>query len=85
MTTESTETKPRKPRRQIRFKGKEMRRIRIQNLMSQRYLAKHAGVGVATIYRLENGETEAAWLQTIQKLARVLRVKPDKLYEIVDD
>jgi transcriptional regulator with XRE-family HTH domain len=51
--------------------------------LTQRGLADRAGVGSATIARLELGS--AAYPGTIQKLARGLKVKPEDLLDEPDN
>jgi transcriptional regulator with XRE-family HTH domain len=50
--------------------------------LTQREIAQRAGVGSATVARLELGE--AAYPSTIRKLARGLKVKPEDLLDEPD-
>ena len=50
--------------------------------LTQRELASKAGVGSATIARLETGS--ATYATTIRKLARALKVKPEDLLDEPD-
>lgn len=55
-----------------------MKQLREDNVLSQRELARMAGLTHMTVWRLENGYTEAH-PQTIRKIAGVLGVKPREL------
>jgi len=46
--------------------------------LSQQELARLAGLSRESIIKLEAGRD--AWPQTVRKLARALRVKPEDLY-----
>ncbi len=52
--------------------------LRQERVLSQRELARMAGLTHATVWRLENGYKEAH-PQTIRKLAGVLGVEPKEL------
>lgn len=56
----------------------KLKRLREDRVLSQRELARMAGLTHVTIWRLENGFTEAH-AQTIRKLAEVLGVEPREL------
>jgi transcriptional regulator with XRE-family HTH domain len=56
----------------------KLKRLRQENVLSQRELARMAGLTQMTIWRLENGFTEAH-PQTIRKLAGALGVEPKEL------
>ena len=56
----------------------KLKRLREDRVLSQRELARMAGLTHVTIWRLENGFTEAH-AQTIRKLAEVLEVEPREL------
>ncbi|CAA9318461.1 MAG: hypothetical protein AVDCRST_MAG93-5624 [uncultured Chloroflexia bacterium] len=56
----------------------KLRHLREENVLSQRDLARLAGLTHATVWRLENGPAEAH-PGTIRKLARALRVEPNEL------
>jgi len=55
-----------------------LKQLREDNVLSQRELARMAGLTHMTVWRLENGYTEAH-PQTIRKIAGVLGVKPREL------
>ena len=57
-----------------------LRAIRERSALTQQELADLAGVGRATIVRVEAGDREP-FPRTIRKLARALRVKPADLME----
>jgi DNA-binding XRE family transcriptional regulator len=57
-----------------------LRDMRIRAALSQRDLAKKAGVAHTTIVRLEGGNPNVTPL-TLRKLARALDVKPTDLWE----
>ena len=61
----------------MRLRLKEMRE---SQYLSQRDLAKKAGVGEATIVRLEQ-EKHQPTFQTIRRLAAALGVEPSELVE----
>ena len=56
----------------------KLKRLREDRVLSQRELARMAGLTHVTVWRLENGFTEAH-AQTIRKLAEVLEVEPREL------
>lgn len=56
----------------------KLKQLREENVLSQRELARRAGLTQMTVWRLENGFTEAH-PQTIRKIARVLGVEPREL------
>lgn len=60
--------------------GSLVRRIRLELAMSQRDLAKVAGVRPATVSDAENGAE--CRLETIRALARALGVKPTDIAKI---
>ena len=51
--------------------------LRLKRAFSQEWLAKEAGVGRATIARLELGKP--ARIETVRRLAEALRVEPEEL------
>jgi transcriptional regulator with XRE-family HTH domain len=59
-------------------KPSRLKEIRESNLVTQEELSLRAGVGVATISRIEGGHTEPHF-RTIRKLAKALGVKPQEL------
>lgn len=56
----------------------KLKELREERALSQRELAKEAGITHNTIYRIENGQTHA-WPRTIRKLAKALGVEPKEL------
>lgn len=56
----------------------KLKRLREERVLSQRELARISGLTHATVWRLENGSTEAR-PATIRKLAGVLEVEPAEL------
>lgn len=58
--------------------GKRIRINRKKKKMTQEAVAESAGIHVSTLGRIERGESNAP-LQTINKIAQVLRVKPKEL------
>jgi len=55
-----------------------LKTLRSEHVLTLRELAQEAGVSKDTIWRLENGHSEAH-PSTIRKLARALRVQPKEL------
>jgi len=55
-----------------------LRTLRVENVLTLRELAEAAGVSKDTIWRLENGHSEAH-PSTIRKLAKTLGVQPKEL------
>ena len=55
-----------------------LRALRVENVLTLRELAEAAGVSKDTIWRLENGHSEAH-PSTIRKLAKTLGVEPKEL------
>jgi transcriptional regulator with XRE-family HTH domain len=58
----------------------KLKALREHNVLSQRELARLAGITHTTLWRLENGHREAR-PETIRKLAIVLEVEPHELLE----
>jgi transcriptional regulator with XRE-family HTH domain len=56
-----------------------LRAFRVKKLMTQKDLAKASGVSQVTISFIENGLSEPMDL-TKQKLARALKIEPEKLF-----
>jgi transcriptional regulator with XRE-family HTH domain len=56
----------------------KMKELREEKVLSQRELARMAGLTQMTVWRLENGYRDAR-PGTIRKLARVLGVEPKEL------
>jgi transcriptional regulator with XRE-family HTH domain len=56
----------------------KLKSLREENVLSQRELARLAGVSYVTVWRLENG-FKYARPQTIRKIAGVLGVEPREL------
>jgi len=57
-----------------------LRELRTRAALSQRDLAKKAGVAQTTVVRLEQGDPNVL-PSTVRKLARALKVKPTDLWE----
>jgi len=57
-----------------------LRKLRLDAALTQAELADAAGISRTTVVRLEAGDPKAL-PPTIRKLARVLHVKPSKLWE----
>jgi transcriptional regulator with XRE-family HTH domain len=60
--------------------GMKLKRLREEQVLSQRELARMAGLTHQTVWRFENGSTNAH-PQTIRKIAGVLGVEPRKLVQ----
>lgn len=58
--------------------GRNLKRIRIKEGVSQEYIAHALGIDRAFISNIENGKTNPT-LATIAKLAKVLGIAVDKL------
>ena len=56
----------------------KIQRLREEQVLSQRELARLAGLTHQTVWRFENGSTNAH-PQTIRKIAKVLEVEPKEL------
>ena len=59
--------------------GGKIKIIRQKNKLTQEDVADKAGIHVSTLGRIERGESNPP-LQTINKIAEVLRVKPKELF-----
>ena len=59
--------------------GDSLRRARQRRAMTMRELADAAGIGLQTIWRLENGATPDIRMSTLRKLAVALGVEPVEL------
>jgi transcriptional regulator with XRE-family HTH domain len=55
--------------------------VRKRKLLSQRDLAKQAGVALSTIYLLEAGRTERASYKVMRAVSAALGVPPDSIAE----
>lgn len=64
---------------QVQF-GESIRRLREKRKLSQEKLAAEAGLHVTYIGRIERGGQNVS-LNNIEKLARALKVKPEKLFK----
>ena len=60
--------------------GKNLRRLRVREAMTQAELAQKAGVTAATVARAERNEREPN-MSTLRKLANALGVHPSELIE----
>jgi transcriptional regulator with XRE-family HTH domain len=58
----------------------QLRELRTRAALSQRDLAKKAGLAQTTIVRLEQGDPNVL-PSTLRKLAKALRVRPTDLWE----
>jgi transcriptional regulator with XRE-family HTH domain len=58
--------------------GTQVRRARERELLTQEELASRAGIGAATLNRIEKDRVEPHF-RTIRKIARALGVDPKKL------
>jgi transcriptional regulator with XRE-family HTH domain len=56
-------------------------RVRKHKLLSQRDLAKRAGVALSTIYLLEAGKTERVTFKVMRAVSQALDVAPDAIAE----
>ena len=63
----------------MRFLGEEMKRLRNERFLSQRDLARKAGV--SPIMHLETGESVDPRLSTVRKVAEALGVDPNSLVD----
>jgi transcriptional regulator with XRE-family HTH domain len=66
----------------IRIDATELRYQRLKRVLTCRELAQEAGVAYSTLANLESGFAQYARPETIRKLARVLRVKPQSLVDV---
>lgn len=55
--------------------------LRRRRLLSQRDLARQAGVALSTIYLLEAGKTERATFKVMRAVSQALGVPPDSIAE----
>ena len=79
MTTTLTRLATIPPR--MRFLGEEMKRLRNERFLSQRDLARKAGVSPTTIMHLETGESVDPRLSTVRKVAEALGIDPNSLVD----
>jgi transcriptional regulator with XRE-family HTH domain len=61
--------------------GEKLKRARRRALLNQTQLADKAGVGLATIVRIEKNQVENPHVGTLRKLAAALEVEPAELLE----
>jgi transcriptional regulator with XRE-family HTH domain len=64
--------------RTVEVDVQKLRRLREDRVLSQRELAREAGLAQGTVWRLESGFPHAH-PSTIRKIARVLEVEPKEL------
>jgi transcriptional regulator with XRE-family HTH domain len=55
--------------------------VRRRRLLSQRALARRAGVALSTVYLLEAGKTERATFKVIRQVSEALGVPPESIAE----
>jgi len=55
--------------------------LRKRRLLSQRALAKMAGVALSTVYLLEAGRTERTTFKVMRAISHALRVRPESIAE----
>jgi transcriptional regulator with XRE-family HTH domain len=55
--------------------------LRKRKLLSQRALAKAAGVALSTVYLLEAGRTERVTFKVMRRISDALGVEPDAIAE----
>jgi transcriptional regulator with XRE-family HTH domain len=55
--------------------------VRRRKLLSQRALAKQAGVALSTIYQLEAGKTRRVTFKVMRSVSDALGVAPDSIAE----
>jgi transcriptional regulator with XRE-family HTH domain len=55
--------------------------LRKRKLLSQRALAKAAGVALSTVYLLEAGRTERVTFKVMRRISEALGVEPDAIAE----
>ena len=55
--------------------------LRKRRLLSQRDLARRAGVALSTIYLLEAGKTERVTFKVMRRISDALGVEPDAIAE----
>ena len=59
----------------------KLRTERRRAALTQEELAEKAGVGIATIARIETGDIEEPRVSTLRKLAHALGIEPRDLFE----
>ena len=64
-----------------RISGEKLKEVRDRRLLSQRELAKKAGLSPTTILKLEDARVKEPHPRTIRKLAEALGVDPAELVE----
>ncbi len=58
-----------------------MKRLRLRRVISHPQLAERTGLGYSTLSNIETGFKTHARLETVQRLAAVLRVKAESLVD----
>ncbi len=61
--------------------AKQLRRLRKQHCLTQEEAAERAGMDVRYYQRLESTKPNAVKIDTLERLARIFRVKPGKLLD----
>jgi transcriptional regulator with XRE-family HTH domain len=73
-----TDSVPQRTLNDVEVDMEKLRRLREDRVLSQRELARMAGLAQGTVWRLENGFPEAH-PSTIRKLAEALGIEPREL------
>lgn len=68
--------------RQISQIGKNLKKLRKQKSLSQDRLSKLADISYNTVIKLESGGITNPTIETLQKLAKALKVSVDKLLNL---
>ena len=71
------------PRRYPELDGEKLRRLRLEQALTQMELSRMTGLSVDAISRLEN-ELRSAQVSTVRRLAEALRVEPRELLKTQD-
>lgn len=67
-------------RQELRAMGRQVKKLRKEQDITQEELARRAGIGRATVSRLERGEREPSF-RTLMKISHALRVPLQALFE----
>jgi transcriptional regulator with XRE-family HTH domain len=62
--------------------GAQLKRLCLRRVIGRRQLAEQTGLGYSTLSNIEGGFKTRVRPETVQRIAAVLRVKPESLVDV---